>query len=147
MKNKIEKIKKYRDIQIQNIKFIKSRLGIQAEPGYDPFAKSGGQWSEPHYIELDLLTAQEKLRLAEDWLIRRGISIDNIGHKIPSGLVGIRDHFPEWKTTEFNGKDYEKDNQDPYQTEGYSVQKGWPGFYYKANGPNRQEEESQQKSL
>jgi hypothetical protein len=134
MESKIERIKKYRDIRIQNIKFIKERLKVQGTEAYK-IEWAISMITPSMFCEADLQVEQSKLDLAEDWLKKNGVACDNIGHKIPVGFIGLHDHFPEWRKREFSPKDNEKVEVDN-QTEGYPAQKGWPGFYHQTNDPN-----------
>ena len=64
----LNRIKDYLSNQIENLAFVINRIKIQEVEGYDRYAKSGGQWSELQYTELDVSETRSKIELAEKWL-------------------------------------------------------------------------------
>ena len=65
---KINRIKDYLETQKGNLKFTLERIEIQNKLGYNRYSKSGGQWSEPQYTQLDARELESKIELAEKWL-------------------------------------------------------------------------------
>lgn len=47
----IKDLEKYLLTRRKNMHFIRKRIEIQETPGYNRYAKSGGQWSERQYYQ------------------------------------------------------------------------------------------------